>query len=151
MVPNYLTAAVGQNQRAPAPTVGLSGGVGSLPKPAAFDPRISRVAALMHRAMHRKLLLCDLAGATGLSVSRLCHLFHNQTGMSPRRYIKAARLTRAKELLETADLSVKEVAARAGFNHVGRFIGEFRKAYGLTPSQHRRALGRVTSELTTEN
>jgi transcriptional regulator GlxA family with amidase domain len=118
---------------------GLWGGVGPFPKPAAVDPRISRVTALMHRAMHRKLSLGELAGASGLSVSRLCHLFHRQTGMSPRRYLKAARLARAKEVLETSSLSVKEVAARAGFNHVGRFIGDFRKAYGVTPSEHRRA------------
>ena len=47
---------------------------------------------------HRKLPLGELAGAAGLSVSRLCHLFYNQTGFSPRRYLKAARLARARDL-----------------------------------------------------
>lgn len=93
----------------------------------------------MHRAMHRTLPLCELAGAAGLSVSRLCHLFQRQVGTSPKRYLKVARLAKARELLETSNLSIKEVAAQVGLDHVGRFSHDFRKAYGLTPSQHRRA------------
>lgn len=111
-----------------------------------IDPRVSRVTALMHRAMQRELPLAELAGVAGLSVSRLCHLFHQQTGMSPRRYLKAARLARAREFLETSSFSVKEVAARAGFNHVGRFVSDFRQAYGLTPSKHRQTV--LSPELT---
>jgi len=53
--------------------------------------------------------------------------------------LKVARLAKAKNLLETSNLSVKEVAALVGLDHVGRFSHDFRKAYGLTPSQHRRA------------
>ncbi len=149
MVLNHLTAADGQDRQAASRIAGLSASIGTFPKPAAVDPRISRATALMYRAMHWKLPLRELACAAGLSVSRLCHLFHSQTGMSPRRYLKAARLASAKALLETSSFRVKEVAARAGFNHVGRFIGEFRKAYGLTPVQHRRAV--LRSELSTDN
>lgn len=118
-------------------------------RPAAIDPRVSRVTVLMHRAMQRELPLAELAGVAGLSVSRLCHLFHQQTGMSPRRYLKAARLASAKELLETSSFSVKEVAARAGFNHVGRFVGDFRQTYGLTPSKHRQTV--LSPKLTTDD
>jgi len=138
LVFNDPTAAVAQDRQAAPRIADLWGGVGPFPKPAPVDPRIRKVTALMHCAIRRKLPLRELADASGLSVSRLCHLFHNQTGMSPRRYLKAARLAGAKEFLEASSLSVKEVAAQAGFNHVGRFIGDFRKAYGLTPSKHRR-------------
>ncbi len=141
MVLNHLTATDGQDRQAASRVADPSNGLSAFPNPAAVDPRISRAIALMYRAIHRKLPLGELAGATGLSISRLCHLFHSQTGMSPRRYLKAVRLASAKELLETSSFRVKEVATHAGFNHVGRFIGEFRKAYGLTPSQHRRAIG----------
>ena len=149
MVPNHFTQAVAENRQAASRAASVAGSIGSFPGPAAVDPRIKRVEVLIHRAIQRKLPLRELAVSTGLSVSRLCHLFHNQTGMSPGRYLKAARLAKARELLETSTLSIKEVAARAGFNHVGRFIGTFRKAYGLTPSQHRRAV--LRSELSTEN
>jgi len=114
------------------------GDASTLPEPHEADPRIGRVMALMHATPQSRLPLCALAGAAGLSVSRLCHLFQAEIGISPGRYLKAARLAKAKDLLETSSLSVKEVAAQAGFNHVGRFIGEFRSTYGFTPYQYYR-------------
>jgi len=142
-------AEVCKGPRAVLPVPGLWGAAGPFSKPPTIDPRIGRVTALMHGTLDRKLPLRELAGAAGLSVSRLCHLFHHQTGISPRRYLKAARLAKAKELLENSRFSVKEVAARTGFNHVGRFIGDFRKTYGLTPSQHRQMV--LRSELATDD
>lgn len=143
------TAGVSQDRPAALPIAGPWVVAGPFLNSPAVDPRIGRVTALIHGTLHRKLPLLELAGAAGLSVSRLCHLFHNQTGISPRRYLKAARLVRAKELLETSIFSVKEVAGQAGFNHVGRFIGDFRNAYGLTPSQHRRTM--LGSKLTSHD
>jgi transcriptional regulator GlxA family with amidase domain len=133
-----ILTAVAQHRPAASRTAGLCGGVGPSPKPAAVDPRISRVTALMHRAFHRKLPLRDLAGASGLSVSRLCHLFKSHTGIGAAQYLKLLRLQRAKVLLETSVLSVKEVGVRLGYEDPSRFVEDFRKTYGLTPLRHRR-------------
>lgn len=92
----------------------------------------------MHRAMHRKLPLRELAGVTGLSVSRLCHLFQSHAGVGPAQYLKSLRMQRARELLENSVLCVKEIAARLGYDDPSRFVEDFRKTYGLTPSRHRR-------------
>jgi len=119
------------------------------PRRAVIDPRVRTVEALMHRAMHRKLPLRDLAAGIGLSVSRLGHLFRSELGTTPKRHLKAARLAKAKELLETSTLSVKEVAARVGLDDVARFISDFRRRFGLTPRQYRRAVG-ITAGVTTE-
>jgi two-component system response regulator YesN len=132
------TAAVAQNRQAAPWFVGLCASVGPFPKSAAVDLRISRVTTLMHRAMHQKLRLPELAAATGLSVSRLCHLFKGHTGVGPAQYMKLVRMQRAKDLLETSHLRVKEIAARLGYNDVSRFVEDFRKMYGLTPLRHRR-------------
>ena len=43
----------------------------------------------------------------------------------------------AKELLETTFLSVKEIVALAGFNDESHFVRNFKKLYGVTPSEHR--------------
>ena len=47
-------------------------------------------------------------------------------------------MQRARELLETSLLSVKEIAARLGYDDSSRFVEDFRKIYGLTPLRHRR-------------
>ena len=138
MVFNGPTRAVAQDRQVASPIAGLWGGVEPFPKTAAIDPRISHITALIHRSLHRKLTLGELAGATGLSVSRLCHLFKSHTGMGPVQYLKLLRLQRAKELLETSVFSVKEIGVRLGYSDPSRFVEDFRKMFGLTPLRHRR-------------
>jgi transcriptional regulator GlxA family with amidase domain len=116
---------------------GLSGRSDQFPKPPAVDPRIVKVTALMRRVMHRKLLLPELAHASGLSVSHLCHLFKTYTGVGPRKYLKSLRMERAKELLENSLLRVKEIGARLGYDDPSRFVEDFRKTYGLPPLRYR--------------
>ena len=74
---------------------------------------------------------------SGLSVSRLCHLFKSYTGMGPARYLKLLRLQRAKKLLEASALSVKEIAARLGYGDPSRFGEDFRRTVGFSPQRHR--------------
>lgn len=129
--------SVGQTRREVWHSSGRAVSTAPAPKPSAIDPRISEVTALMHRGMHRKLLLGELAGATGLSVSRLGHLFRNQIGLGPGQYLKLLRMHRAKDLIETSRLSVKEIAARLGYNDPSRFVEDFRRIYGQAPMRYR--------------
>lgn len=101
-----------------------------------IDPRVRRVKSLMERNLHRPLHLDELARAEALSASRLSHLFKRQTGLSPAQQFKLVRLRRAKQLLESSALSVKEVATSVGLD-ASRFVREFRRAYGATPLQGR--------------
>jgi len=113
-------------------------------KPATIDPRIHRVTTLMHRALHRRLQLCELADATGLSVSRVCHLFKSHHGIGPAQYLKSLRMRRARELLETAALSVKEIGVRLGYADPSHFVEDFRKTFGLPPLRYRRRASQAT-------
>ena len=56
--------------------------------------------------------------------------------MSLIRYSRTLRMQQAKELLETTFLSVKEIAASVGLTSVGHFVTDFKKAYGMTPSDY---------------
>ena len=46
-------------------------------------------------------------------------------------------MERAKELLETSFLSVKEIAHRVGLNDESHFVRDFKMIYGLTPISYR--------------
>jgi transcriptional regulator GlxA family with amidase domain len=102
---------------------------------------------MMHGALHRRLPLRELAGATGLSVSRVCHLFKSHHGIGPAQYLKLLRSQRAKELLETSVFSVKEIGARLGYDDPSRFVEDFRKMHGLTPLSHRRLAPMAGSQM----
>src|ERR1700730_2547271 len=102
-----------------------------------MSPRIQRIADHMNSNLHRKLSLNDLARSANLSRSRMSYLFKTQTGMSPGLYLKTLRLKKACELLETTSISIKEVRANVGMQDQSHFIREFKRVYGVTPSQYR--------------
>jgi transcriptional regulator GlxA family with amidase domain len=92
---------------------------------------------LMRRDLRAKLTLNDMARAVNLTSFHFCHLFKAQTGSSPAKYLKSLRLERARELLETTFLSVKEIRSLVGLNDESHFARDFRATYGLTPQQYR--------------
>jgi AraC family transcriptional regulator len=91
----------------------------------------------MRRDLRAKLTLHDMARAVNLTSFHFCHLFKAQTGRSPAKYLKAMRLERARELLETTSLSVKEIRALVGINDESHFARDFRATYGITAQAYR--------------
>jgi transcriptional regulator GlxA family with amidase domain len=102
-----------------------------------MDPRVRAVIDLMNQQFQRKLSVDELAETVQLSPSRLRHLFKHETGTSLMRHLRNLRMERAKDLLETTFLSVKEVAARGGIASVSHFVRDFEKTYGHAPTTHR--------------
>jgi AraC-like DNA-binding protein len=57
--------------------------------------------------------------------------------MSPTQYFKLLRMQDAKSILEATFLPIKQIAARVGGNDVSHFVRDFKKAYGMSPTQYR--------------
>lgn len=66
----------------------------------------------------------------------LCHLFKNDTGTSPDRFLVQVRLEKAKCLLEGSFLNVKEVMSEVGMSDPSYFSRSFKAAcdHGKSPS-----------------
>ena len=84
-----------------------------------------------------ELTLGDFAQAVNLSVWRLCHIFKSDVGMPPMRYLRLLRMERAKDLLESSFLSVKEIAFQVGLNDESHFVRDFKSTYGFSPALYR--------------
>lgn len=79
----------------------------------------------------------ELARAVNLSPSRFRHLFKDATGLSLKQYLKLLRMRKAKDLLETTLLSIKQIMSIIGVQDRSHFIRDFKRAYGFTPTQYR--------------
>ncbi len=82
-----------------------------------------------------------LAGLCGLSASHFRKLFRDHFRMSPRDYILALRIDRAKSLLIQSDLPVSVIAERTGFGDDAYFCKMFRESTGQTPRAFREKNG----------
>lgn len=92
----------------------------------------------MERHLSESITMPDLAAHAGASIRSLQQGFHEEFGVPPMTYLRDRRLERARQELldaEPADgLTVTDVAAHWGFNHLSGFAGLYRKRYGESPS-----------------
>jgi AraC family transcriptional regulator of arabinose operon len=107
----------------------------------ARDPRILRALELFQKSTSAHV--SDIAADLNLSSSRFRHLFKQELGLSPKRYLKLTRLNRAKKLLENSFLRVKEITTVLGVNDVSHFVRDYKAFYRQTPSQTRVLYRRV--------
>lgn len=102
-----------------------------------MDRRVRTAIDVMMRDIERPLAVTDLARRVNLSRSRFTDLFREEIGCSPARYLREARLDRARQLLENTLLSIKEVRARVGFNDPSHFTRDFCRRHGTSPRKFR--------------
>lgn len=84
------------------------------------------------------LTVADLAGHAQLSARTFARNFVLETGTTPLRWLNAARVDRWRELLETTDAGIDDIALRCGLGTPANFRQHFRRATGTTPSDYRR-------------
>jgi AraC family transcriptional regulator of arabinose operon len=106
-----------------------------------MDPRITLTIARMEDDLAETPSVPSMAAAVDLSLSRFAHLFRDETGVPPARYLHTVRMQRARVLLERTFLSVKEVMARVGFHDPSHFARDFRRFHGIAPSAVRGRVG----------
>lgn len=64
--------------------------------------------------------------------------FKSQFGKSPINHIISLRMQLAKELLETSDISIKEISFMCGYDNFNYFTRIFKQYIGKTPSEYRK-------------
>jgi AraC-like DNA-binding protein len=79
--------------------------------------------------------LAVLSRQCGLSSDHMRKLFRERYHIAPQEYRHRQRMGRAMELMVSSELSLPEIAAETGFEHVSHFCTSFKKAFHLTPSQ----------------
>lgn len=79
----------------------------------------------------------DMAQQLHVSYSALRRAFHQHTGFSMYQYQLQLRLNKAKTLLNTTALSVKEIAHQTGFDCPYHFSSIFKRKIGRSPQAWR--------------
>ena len=103
-------------------------------------------AVTRHIAEHymEQLTTKSLAAIVGLSESTFLRLFSRTFGTSPGKYVTGIRITAARQLLETTQKTLSEIAQETGFFDHSHFAKTFRSERGITPGEYSRRHLRVT-------
>ena len=63
------------------------------------------------------------------------YCFEKIVGISPTSYLKMIRLNAVKRMLAKGNVSVSQAAAHWGFWHLSQFATDYKKAFGMLPSE----------------
>jgi len=105
------------------------------------DPEMSRlIPALkfMHDEFGRSPTLDEIAARAQLSPFHFHRRFTDLLGQTPKHFLLACQIHRAKELLVGRKKELAEIAKECGFAHQSHFTSRFKQATGLTPTRWRR-------------
>lgn len=89
------------------------------------------------RNLDQPITLATLAAREAVSVRTFNRRFREETGQTPIEWLNQQRIDHARELLESTDLSVDRVAARAGFGTATSLRQQMRVAVGVSPRAYR--------------
>ncbi|MBQ8780593.1 MAG: helix-turn-helix domain-containing protein [Oscillospiraceae bacterium] len=81
-----------------------------------------------------------MAAEVGMSRSGFQHLYKKMFGVSVMSDVITGRLDRAKRLLSSTNLTIREIAERCGYESEFNFMRQFKSRYGQTPTEYRKCL-----------
>lgn len=96
----------------------------------------NQVKAYMKINLAKPLTIDQIAQTFLISASSLKKIFKTETKTSIMAYFKGLRMTAAKDLISTQDLSITKIATQLGFSSVHHFSTAFKDYTGMTPTKY---------------
>jgi transcriptional regulator GlxA family with amidase domain len=116
------------------------------PIPAAWRPGgLAGVLAWAQSHLHENLTIDRLAARAHMSRRTFSRRFGETTGSTPHRWLLGQRIDLARQLLESTDMGVDEVAGRSGFGTGTSLRTHFARRLGTTPGRYRRTFRQPTA------
>ena len=108
----------------------------------AYSDAVIKMLKYIHSNWQKPITVEDVAKQVRLSASRTAHLFKEAIGKGIHGYVMELRISTAKELLLSTEMSISEIGEMVGFCDALYFSRAFRIAAGVSPRVYRAALCR---------
>lgn len=100
---------------------------------ALFDPKLGRALNAIHQRPETRWTLESLAEEAHMSRSSFADAFSKSTGLSPMKYLTQWRMSEARRLLKTTQLSIAQISEQSGYESEEAFRKAFKKTLGEPP------------------
>ena len=102
--------------------------------------RYSQIRSYVNCNYYREITLDEISRFSGMNKTAFCAFFKAQTSKTFVEYLNQIRLDAAVELLKSTEQTVSEIASQVGVTDTAYFCRLFKKNFGFTPSEFRKAL-----------
>ncbi|HYF49843.1 MAG TPA: helix-turn-helix transcriptional regulator [Planctomycetota bacterium] len=96
---------------------------------------MARLRELLVKHACDETSLADLAHSAGVAPTHAGELFRKEFGIRPVEFRTQIRLEKARDMLATTTLNIKEVARKCGYPDPLYFSKLFRRHFGLSPGE----------------
>jgi AraC family transcriptional regulator, transcriptional activator FtrA len=110
----------------------------SRPMPRHENRGLAPIMAWARENLQRSLHVPQLAARAAMSERTFLRRFLSEAGTTPKIWLQQEKVRLAQRMLETAELSLVQVAEKSGFASIETFRAAFRKIAGVAPSEYRR-------------
>lgn len=115
---------------------------------AAFDQEetggvIDRSIRYIQQHVEEEISRESVADYVGLNPAYLSRLFKKETGQNLIDFLISVKMNRARELLDTTDMTVGSVAQQVGYSNFSHFTKMFRKQFDVNPQEYRKVTKRM--------
>jgi AraC family transcriptional activator of pyochelin receptor len=97
--------------------------------------KVRQAKEILITDLRSTITIKELAKEVGLNEYNLKTGFKEIYGKPVHTYLKDYKIAQARELIETKDYQINEIADNLGYSNVSHFIEAFKKKYGVTPKQ----------------
>ena len=108
------------------------------PTAAQKERSTGRALEFIREHVSEPLTLRQVASIAGFAPNYFGTLFQRSQGVTFSRYVRRARIERARHLLSATELSVEQIQRLSGFQTRTHFHRAFREDTGVTPARYRR-------------
>lgn len=95
------------------------------------------IGSYMEQKLYTKLTIQDVADFFQISTRRLHQVFQQYYHMSPKQYLSALKVEKAKQILRATSTPITDIAALLGYDNAYHFSSAFKRAAGCSPSAYR--------------
>jgi transcriptional regulator GlxA family with amidase domain len=109
------------------------------------DSAIAAAQQWMLAHLAKPVTVGQMADKATMSRRSFHRHFLDSTGLTPLAWLHQQRIQRAKELLETTNLSIDDIAGQVGLGTPANLRLHFRRATTITPTRHRQLFATIST------